>query len=180
MAAQERTRQDHVLVGIVAKAHGIKGEIRVRSLADQPGNLIGYSQVELVSSVGEVRSCQVVRARLQGAAAIMALAGIASRDEAEAVVACEVWVHQDQLAPVAPGEHYWHELEGLRVLTGDGRELGVVSGMLATPAHDILVITGSAGKELLVPACPPFLERVDIAAGILVVAPLPGLLEIND
>jgi 16S rRNA processing protein RimM len=98
---------------------------------------------------------------------------------AEPLGGSEVWVDKHSLPDLPAGEYYWHDLIGLRVATEQGRQLGRVADLFATGGHDILVVTGT-GQEYLIPLKKEFLLQVDVAAGVLTVAPPPGLLEIND
>ena len=63
--------------------------------------------------------------------------------------------------------------------TEEGRELGTVTSLMATPGHDILVIT-SLDREYLLPATDELIVDIDEEAGTLIISPTPGLLEIND
>lgn len=61
----------------------------------------------------------------------------------------EIAVHRNQLTNAEPGEYYWVDLIGLKVVTLLGQELGEVSHLLETGANDVLVITGT--RERLIP-----------------------------
>lgn len=80
----------------------------------------------------------------------------------------EVFVSRSLLPATAPGEFYWNDLEGLRVRTIEGVELGTVSHLFATGANDVLVVKGE--RERLVPFIRDSVVReIDIAAGTIVV-----------
>lgn len=167
-------------VGRVAKAHGIKGEIKVYPFSGDPTAFPGYSAVTLIAPDGqELGTYPVTEGRLQGRHALLRLAGIDRREQAEALAGCEVRVDKAQLPPLGEDEFYWQEMEGRRVVTTDGRDLGRVSGFLATGAHDILRVTGR-GREYLIPASGEVIAEIDDKAGIIVIDPPPGLLEMND
>lgn len=72
--------------------------------------------------------------------------------------------------------YFVHELIGLRVVTEDGRELGRVAEVIHTGANDVYVAAGDGG-EVLIPAIGEVVERIDVSAGLMVITPLPGMLD---
>jgi 16S rRNA processing protein RimM len=176
----ERLSDGDVLlpVGKVAKAHGIKGEVKVHPYSGEPAALPAYPAVTLVAPDGRrLGTHRVSGGRIHGRQAILRLEGIDSREQSESLAGCELLVDKALLPPLPEGEFYWQEMEGRLVVTTDGRELGRVSGLLATGAHDVLVVTGR-GREYLIPAT--FMTAMDAEAGTIVIEPVPGLLEMND
>lgn len=168
----------YLLIGKVVKAHGIKGEVKLHPYADDPANIVHYRELMLRGGpAGGGRAYDVHRCRPQGKLAIVALADIVDRDQAEELIGCEVWVDKEQLPELDDDEFYWHEFVGLTVVTEEGRELGSVSSLMSTGAHEVMVVTGR-GREYLIPARPEFIVHRD--AQRLVIAPPPGLLEINE
>ncbi len=168
---------DFVLLGKVTRAHGIRGEIKVFPYSGEPGNFRSYRTLYLSAGSGSARrafACE--RARIQGNQALLKLEGCSSRDQAELLVGSEVWLHRDDLPPLEDDEYYLHELEGKLVVTGQGREIGRVTGIMATGAHDILVVREGA-REHLLPLVPEFLVRIEEERVVLDLP--PGLLEIN-
>lgn len=171
---------DHILVGKVIKPHGIKGEIKVFPYSRTPANFKVYREVLLAGkSEGDARHFTIRSCRVQGGAVILKLDGVETRSAAEVYSGFGVWVAKIALAEPAPDEFYWHEMVGARVFVGDGRELGSVSSIFETKAHDVLVVKGG-GKEYLIPILENLLRDWDRAARTLVIDVPPGLLEIND
>jgi 16S rRNA processing protein RimM len=179
---RRRTEVDdsYLPVGKIGRPHGIKGEIKIHPYSGDPEILSDYPALMLVRSGNKAQGTyRVTGGKVQGKAAILRLDGINSREQAEALVGCEVWVDKVHLPPLAEEEFYWQEMEGRRVVTTEGRELGEVTGLLATGAHDILVVTGD-GREYLIPATREFMVKIEAETGVIVIQPVPGLLEIND
>jgi 16S rRNA processing protein RimM len=172
-----------VVLGRVAGAHGLRGQLRVAVLGDGPENLLGAPWLELSFDRedplgdGSRRRYAVTCAAAHGARYVrIGLEGVADRDAALALRGAFVVGDAAHLAPLADGEHYWFELVGCRAEFEDGKAFGTVRGLVETGAHDVLVIEDGAGREHLVPAREPFLCLVDPAARRIVVATLPGLL----
>lgn len=169
----------HVLVAKVTKPHGIKGEIKVYSYSDDPESFEVYNSLVFVDTVsGSAQEIKLSRSRVQGSSAVLILAGVSNRNDAEDLVNCEVWVAEDQLPELADDEFYWNDYKGMDVYTDKGFHLGQVVSLMATGAHDILVVSGR-GHEYMIPVKEEFLVEVNDAEGKIVIDPPEGLLEIN-
>ena len=106
--------------------------------------------------------------REHDAGMVVKLRGLDDRVSARDWLGADIVVARTRLPPVADGEFYWTDLEGLEVRTTSGVMLGNVDHLLATGAHDVLVVRG--GKERLIPFdTASIVERVDLAAGVIVV-----------
>ncbi|MEO6065191.1 MAG: ribosome maturation factor RimM, partial [Lysobacterales bacterium] len=106
---------------------------------------------------GELRLVEVVDARPQAQPLQVQLRDIDTRDAAQELVGSEIVVPRSELPDLSGGGHYWTDLEGMRVVTMDGIELGTVAHLFATGANDVLVVRGDnlQGKqERLIPFTP--------------------------
>lgn len=169
-----------VRVGRVGKAHGIKGELKVRPDFGLPEDFRHYREVSLLKpGADSLQDYKVNRCRPLANVVVLQLAGVIDRNMAETFCGSEVWIDKELLPDLADGDFYWHDLVGLQVVTEEGRELGRVEKIMATGGHDILVVLGG-GREYLIPLRKEFLLNSDMVAGVLTVADVPGLFEIND
>ncbi|HYB12836.1 MAG TPA: ribosome maturation factor RimM [Myxococcota bacterium] len=169
-----------VALGRVAGAHGIRGVVRVRVLGESPANLLRAGRIWIGREAGdpELRSLQVKDAAVGRAGEVrLQFAGIEGREDAEALRGELVLAETASLEKLGPGENYWFELVGCRVELADGRQIGTVSELWQTGAHDVLVVTGEDGKRRLVPTAHEFLREVDIRQRRIVIEPIPGLLD---
>ena len=80
-----------------------------------------------------------------------------------------------QLEPHPEAPRPW-QIVGTKVRTEDGVDLGEVSSVIYSAAHDVYEVTGDAGS-FLVPAVPEFIVAVDEASGVITIRPMPGLLD---
>ncbi len=178
-----------IRVGRISKAHGIRGEVKILPYSRDPRALEGYPSLYLAPARGDevmaldetpssFRSLRVIRSRGGGKYAIVAFEGMTTRDQAEECVGLEIWVDADLLPEIEEDEFYWHELEGMTAVTEDGQTLGTVDVLFATGAHDILVIR-DGDREYFVPARQEFVASIDRQRKVLVIRPIPGLLEMN-
>jgi 16S rRNA processing protein RimM len=86
-----------------------------------------------------------------------------------------VHVHLKDAVPLEDGEYYLFQIEGIRVVTEDGEELGRLTGLIETGANDVYIVTSGEGKEILLPAIPDVILNVDVPGGIMTVRLLEGL-----
>jgi len=169
-----------VVLGRIVGAHGIRGVVRVRVLGESPENLLRARRVWLgwEADDPEARSFEVEQAAVGRPGEVrLRLAGIGRREDADALRGALVGAESGLLERLPPGEHYWFELVGCRVELADGREIGTVSELWQTGAHDVLVVAGQDGQLRLVPTVREFLREVDIRERRIVIDPIPGLLD---
>ena len=157
-----------ILVGAITGAHGIKGEVKLRSFTDKPEDVAAYGP--LYDDAGK-RFDVRVRARAKGAV-IAAIAGVTDRNAAEALRGTKLYVPRTALPELEADEFYYSDLIGLRAERADGGEIGVVTGVANFGAGDVIEIAG-AKKTLDLPFTGDVVREVDVAAGRIVVAPPP-------
>ncbi|MGB5201686.1 MAG: ribosome maturation factor RimM [Sedimenticolaceae bacterium] len=160
----EGGEQRFVTLGRISGAHGIQGWVRVRSETSPRENIVGYSPWHLVRG-GRREVWSVDAGHRQGKVVVAKLVGCDDRDGAEALIGAEVTVPREQLPETTrPGEFYWADLIGLRVITLEGAELGRIVQLFETGANDVIVVQGE--RERLVPyVWQQVVRDVDFAAG---------------
>jgi 16S rRNA processing protein RimM len=169
-----------LVVGRVAKAHGITGEVVVDVRTDDPEQrfAVGATLRGKASGGGAERAFTVETVRAHGGRLLVRLAGIADRNAADALRGTLFLVDAADLPPIDdPDEFYDHQLEGLAVRTVDGLDLGVVAEVLHTSAGELLAVTRVDGAELLVPFVSAIVTSVSLTDGV-VLDPPDGLLEL--
>ena len=172
-------QDDFGLIGEIVKPHGIRGELKVYLYSEQPENLQQYKKIVLQEPTGSgTETYNVVKSRGQGKLAILRLEGVGTREAAEALQGSRVWVNKTDFPTLDSDEYYWHQLKGLVVMTETGQELGRVTKLFNTTAHDIMVVTG-AGHEFMIPVKGDIIRDIDEQGGKIIISPPPGLLEIN-
>lgn len=165
-----------VHVGKVTKPQGIRGEVKIFSLSEQPENFRDYLLLVLIDEDGQRQEFAVTAFRHQGNFAVVALDGVLDRNRAEELVGCQVWVAEKYLAPLADDEFYWRDVMGAEVVDLEGNSLGRLTSLLAAGGGEMMVIRQD-GEELLIPSRPEFL--VEIGPEKIVVDLPQGLLDIN-
>jgi 16S rRNA processing protein RimM len=169
--------EKYLLIGKVTKAHGIKGELKIRAFSGQLQSITRIKELLLVSKQGQVSPVfNVARARLGNKEAIVLLNGVADRNQAEELCGMGVLIHKDNLPDLDSDEFYLHELEGLEVKTEEGEIIGRVEAFFNNGMQDLLVVR-SGNNEVLVPLIPGMITERNKKC--LTIAPPPGLLDIN-
>ena len=162
---------DRICVAQIGAAHGIRGEVRLRSFTEEPMAVTAYGPLE---SEDGTRRFTIEALRPAKDHFVARLAGVADRDAAEKLVNIKLYVSRDKLPPIEDGETFYHaDLVGLTAVTPDGVPLGTVTAILNFGAGDLVEIKPQGGGEaLMVPFTEAAVPEIDIAAGRMVVVPL--------
>ena len=157
-----------ILVGAIAGAHGVRGEVRIKSFTADPKAIGRYGA--LSDEAGLRRFELTVTGSAKGGV-VAQIAGVADRDQAEALKGMRLYVARDALPPAEPEEFYIADLVGLGVERPDGTPLGRVAAVDNYGAGDVVEIALAAGGSLSVPFTRRTVPVVDVAGGRLVVDP---------
>jgi 16S rRNA processing protein RimM len=155
-----------ICLGEIFAAHGVKGEVKIRSYCEDPADLASYGMLQddagntyKISVTSAVRTTLVARIK-----------GVADRDAAEALAKAKtkLYVERAQLGEAEDGRHFIEDLKGLSALDENGVKLATVTSVVNYGAGDILVLQPVAeGKEYMLPLKAPFADKIDIKAGTL-------------
>jgi 16S rRNA processing protein RimM len=173
--AREQVSTDTVVVGVIGRPHGVRGEVAVELRTDEPERRFAPGQV-LYEDEG-TRLFTVQSARDHAGRLLVRFAELADRAAAEVVrgTLLVATIEPDQ-RPAESGEFYDRQLIGLRARTPNGADIGLVGSVLHLPAQDVLEIETAAGTRL-VPFVEALVPQVDLDAGYLTVADVAGLLD---
>jgi 16S rRNA processing protein RimM len=166
------------LVGRVARAHGIRGQVIVNPETDFPDERFQPGAELFVQRGGGIETLTVTTARFHRERPVIGLAGIDTMDDAELLAGLELRVPRERLAALPADTFYRHDLIGCRVETVAGGEVGVVSDVEGTMAGSRLVVDGADG-EVLIPLVGGICTVVDPGAKRIVIDPPEGLIEVN-
>ena len=167
-----------VVVGVIGRAHGVRGEVVVQPRTDEPERRFAPGQQ--LRAEGSPTTFTVVSRRDHSGRMLVQFAGLTDRNAVEAVRGTVLVAEVDEAEPPAdPGEYYDRQLIGLRALTADGAAAGTVIGVLHLPAQDLLQIQTET-EVRLVPFVAALVPEVDLVAGTVTVSDLVGLLDDED
>jgi len=163
---------DLIHFATVLGAHGLAGQVRVRSFTAAPADLAAYGP--LTDETGKARYELQVRGIASGGRGIVLarVAGVATRAGAEAMNGLRLYARRAALPRLRAADEFYHaDLVGLRAERCDGRPLGRVQAVLNFGAGDILEVVGSGGRALLLPFTSAAVPVVDVAGGRIVADP---------
>ncbi len=170
--------QDLVLVGRFGAAHGVRGEIRLKSFTGEPEAIADYAP--LYDSTATRRFVITALRHVRDDMFVAKLEGVSSRNDVEGLVNLDLYTHKAQLPPPEEDEFYHSDLIGLAAVLEDGTRLGDVLNVLNFGAGDILEIKPvTGGDTLLFPFTKAVVPVIDLGARQVVVAP-PQFSEARD
>jgi 16S rRNA processing protein RimM len=163
------TPQNLVLLGVFGAAHGLKGEVRLKSYTEEPLAIANYEP--LVTKTG--RKIHITSLRQQKDMLVVRIEGVNDRTSAEQLVNLQLFTEREALGTPEDEDEFFHaDLLGLAARDEKGALIGSVTGMFDFGAGDIIEVTPNGGKPLLLPFTRAVVPTVDIKAGhILVVLP---------
>lgn len=160
-----------VRLGRISGVYGVHGWVKVFSDTSPPSNILQYRQWYLQRD-GRWEQHGLADGRSHGKGIVARLAGCDDRDRAALLIGADIAVRRDQLPSVEEGEYYWADLEGLKVQTLDGVDLGRIDYLFQTGANDVMVVKGE--RQRLLPFIDTVVRDVDLRAGVMVVDWDPG------
>jgi 16S rRNA processing protein RimM len=165
-------------MGAFGAPQGVRGEIRVKSLTKEPSAIGGYGPL---TDKGCARAFAFETLRpLKDNMLIARVAGVSSREAAEALKGVEIFARRDQLPPPREDEFYYDDLVGLEAVDAAGERLGRVVSLMNYGAGDVLEIAPAQGGEtLLLPFTKRVAPRIDFDVGRIVIEQ-PGEVEDED
>jgi 16S rRNA processing protein RimM len=165
-------------VGLIVGAHGLRGELKVEILTDDPHRFGRLEQVYLGREGSEPQPWALASYRLHKGRALLQLQDCSDRDAAQALRGYLVQVPIDEAIPLDEDQYFEHQIEGLEVWTADGECIGTVDEIIHTGANEVYVVHegGPGSREVLVPAIADVVLEVDLGAGRLVVELPAGLI----
>jgi 16S rRNA processing protein RimM len=168
------TPRDQVLVGVIVGAHGIKGEVKLKSFTFNPLSIGRYGLLQ--SSSGQ--QFEITKLKAAKDDFIASFKHVADRNAAEALKGTELFVARQKLPKLKTHETYAHDLMGLEVLLENGSKLGKLVGMPSYGAGDLLEVAIDGNSEtILIPFTNAFVPQDDFTNGKIIVNLPEGYLD---
>lgn len=126
----------------------MKGWLKVYANTEKKENILAYQPWYVERN--KVRQAVKLKAgKPHGKTIIVHLEGVDDRNEAELWVGSDIYIRPDQLPELNEDEYYWSDLIGLKVVSVEGDDFGVIDHLLETGANDVIVVKGD--RERLIP-----------------------------
>lgn len=163
-------------IGRVARAHGVRGEVRVALHWEHSDSLSFVDEVVLTAKGKSFGTFRVRAARQADRAVLLSLVGVEDRDRAELLRGAAVSVAREALPPLEDGEYYLCDLVGASVISPNG-PVGEVIEVRVHPSVDTLVVRAPDGALWEQALAEPWILRVDAENKRVELASADGLVE---
>lgn len=159
---------DLILMGVIVGAHGIKGEVKIKTFSDDPEAIAAYGALRGKAGVERFK---IKRHRVAKGVVVAKLIGVNDRNGAEALRGTELFLPRASLPDLSDAEEFYHaDLVGLRAEQPDGALLGTVVALQNFGAGDMVEIAlKDGGDTVFVPFTHDAVPDVNIEEGRIVV-----------
>jgi len=169
---------ERVVVGVIRRTRGVRGELVVESQSDIPDRFSNLKHVYLVTAAG-ARPVTITGVKYVREEVWITLAEITQREEAQALRGATLEIEIEQRPKLPEGEYYYDELEGMEVYDTENRRLGTITTVYPRGGQDVYGVETEHG-EALIPADSGIVKRVDMASRKMFIDPPAGLLPGDD
>ncbi|HEX5132745.1 MAG TPA: ribosome maturation factor RimM [Candidatus Krumholzibacteria bacterium] len=167
-------------LGRFVKAQGIHGELKLYASEDFWFEVLESKELFVERSTEddvERYPVHVETARPHGAQYVLKIQGIETRSDAQREVGAELFVDIARLDVELPERELPFQVIGMTVRTEEGREIGVLTGVMDSPGQRVYEVTDAAGGVVLIPAVDAFVIKRDEENGEMTIRPIPGLID---
>ena len=152
-----------ICVGAVAGAHGVKGDVRIKTFTENPMDIAAYGA--LSDEVGQ-NTFEILNTYPDKMGARVRFRNVTSRSQAEALKGTRLYVERDHLPELDEEDFYHADLIGLTAVTVQGEKLGMVKAVHNFGSADLLEIEGQ-----FIPFTKINVPEIDFKLGKLTVIP---------
>lgn len=170
--------ENPIQLAVIGAAHGIRGEVRVKTFTDDPLAVADYGQ--LYDAQG--KAYEVLEVRSAKNVIVVRFKGINDRNAAEALNGTELFIDRSQLPDdeLDEDEFFQTDLIGLEALDADGKSYGVVSAVFDFGGGDLIELSLKGKRPMLIPFTEAAVPEIDFEAGTIRVEPYAAGLIADD
>ncbi|MBR5116922.1 MAG: 16S rRNA processing protein RimM [Lachnospiraceae bacterium] len=179
----ETTKQEYQLtqefrVGVIAKPHGVHGEVNVFPTTDDPERFRELREVILDSPRDGRLTLEITSVKFVNKFVVLKFRGIDTVEAVERWRSCPLLVDRAHAIPLDEDEYYVSDVIGLTVKDVDsGEELGRITDVIETGANDVYEMKRTDGSEVMIPAIKDCVKRISIEEGIMEIHVMKGLFD---
>lgn len=155
----------YICIGRIVKPQGVRGELKIIPETDDPGRFLLLKRVFLRDK-DAYSEAEVISSSVRDGFAYISLSSVPDRNAAEALRGQDVFVAREDAVKLPEGRYYICDIIGCRLVTDDGREVGVIDEVIQTGANDVYSAKGEKG-EMLIPAIKDAIRRYDVENGFI-------------
>ncbi|HEX2947409.1 MAG TPA: ribosome maturation factor RimM [Clostridia bacterium] len=167
---------DYLQIGKIVNIHGVRGEVKLIPLTDDPKRFEDLEWVYVEKS-GSMEKHDISGIKYVKNLVVLKLSGIDSADEAEKYRECFLLVDRKNAVKLPEGSYFVCDIIGLSVFDENGTLLGKVEDILETGSNDVYQVTNNAGKDILIPALKSVVHRISLEEQRIDVTLPKGLLD---
>jgi len=161
--------ENPIQLAVVGAAHGIRGEVRVKTYTDDPLAIADYGQ--LYDAQG--KAYEVLEARAAKTVVVVRFKGVNDRNAAEALNGTELFIDRSQLhdEELDEDEFFQTDLIGLEAFDADGKSYGVISALFDFGGGDLIELSLKGKRPMLIPFTEAAVPDIDFDKGTITVEP---------
>jgi 16S rRNA processing protein RimM len=165
-----------IAVGVIRKAHGVRGEASIEPWTDSPERFEDLSAVTLVSpDDAQTRAVTIESTRAHGERALVKFAGIETPEDVQLLQNWTIEIPEEDARALGDDEYFIHDLIGLTLFDPEGRERGIVADVLEGGGGLLLVVKRAAGRTFELPFAADLCTEIDLETKRIVVDLPEGL-----
>ena len=163
-----------ISVGVITKAHGIKGHVIVLPFTFDSSR---FKKLKTVYIGSETQSYTVESVDVGAKGVRLKLSEINTRNLSESLVKKEIMIPETEKLPLPKDQFYYDDLLLCDVYNQFDKKIGKLVGLLEGVSNEIYVIKNDTGKEILIPVVKQFIKKIDIEAKRIDIEEIPGLVD---
>ncbi|MFR1565990.1 MAG: ribosome maturation factor RimM [Christensenellales bacterium] len=155
---------DFITIGQIVKAVGIRGEIKIKPITDDPARFRRLKIVYIKSKPYKIESC-----RFDGDYVVFKLSGISDRNAAEELRNFFIEIDRVNAVPLEEGSYFIADILGCKLFTDDGEQIGKIVDVSQFGAADVFTVSNGQ-KTVRFPFLKKMIVKVDVDSGVVIVA----------
>lgn len=168
--------ENYFRVGIIANTHALKGELKIKPTTEDI-NRFDYLKEAYIDFKGEYIHVNVEKARYFKGMVILKFKEYNNINDVEKYKSCDLLVDRKNAIPLEDGLYYVQDLIGCRIITDEGKDIGVLKDVMETGANDVYVVELDNGGEVLLPVIDQCILNKDIEKREILVHMMKGLMD---
>ncbi len=166
---------DMFRIGVITEPHGVRGEVKVYPTTDDADRIKKLKEI-ILDNGKEMQVLHPEGMKWNKQFIIIKFKEFENRDAVERLRKKELYVTRENAVPLKKDEYYISDLEGLKVLDEEEKEIGTLTKVITTGANDVYEIELLNGGEVLLPAIKQCILAVNVSEGYMKVHIMEGLM----